>query len=427
MIIQEKTLGEIRRSIGRKLQDVIVSSATATAEDGTELEDTYGLAKGADDEYNGRQVMIFNPTGSIEAGEKSFVIAFESTAKIATVSPAFSAAVTEEDEYEMWHTYLVEDVDDAINDAIMEVTDDCLQIKEIHNVFTCARQYEYDCLSGFSGLYRVEYVTSEGTKHRLHNCDTVWDELVDGDVTASVDTAIQKEGTGCLKLVVADGCGAGDILATENITATDISDCDEVEIWIYSTVALNAGDIQLLLDNNAKCASPVETLDIPATLANTWTRHCLKLANPQNDSAIISVGLKMVVEKGAFTLYADDIEAVKFTSKIWKELNPDFWSISKGTTKYLNLEHLSIMGTPTQLRLTGYRIPVLLEDDSAVSEIDPSWLISRVTGRLLIAHAKSSQLDIKDRAGLSGYWLGEAEKRMTTIRTSIAPNTRWTA
>lgn len=145
----------------------------------------------------------------------------------------------------------------------------------------------------------------------IHNCEAAWDELVDADVTATADTSIFKRGTKSCKLVVAEGCGATDILATDNFTAKDLSIYTKVGMWVYSSVTLASGDIQLLLDNTAQCASPVESLDVPAiTAANTWTYVKMTLAAAASDTAIVSVGLKMITDKGAFTLYVDDIRAI---------------------------------------------------------------------------------------------------------------------
>jgi len=405
---------------------MILGVVTSTGDTDT-LKDSKWLARGGDDEYNGRQVVIYDAAGSIVDGESSFVSDFAAATYEATMLPVFTANITILDKYEMWRTFWKEEINEAINQAIMDVTDDCLQIKQTTNTYTDDDEYEYNCLSDFVGLYKVEYEYDSGIEHILHNCDVAWDELVDGDVTATADTTLKWEGSASAKLVVAAGCGAGDILATDSISALNISDCNKVQVTVYSTVALDAGDIQLLLDNTASCASPVESLNIPATTANTKTTHVIALANPESDSAIISVGLKMVTDKGAFTLYADKIRAFKSTSKEYRVLNPEMWSIVKDSTNYLKLtpEALGLIGDTRQLRLTGYQIPALLTAEATASEVDPSWLIAKVTGRLLIGHAKSSRLDILDREKLSKYWFDEAEKRMPHIRTMIANNTRW--
>jgi hypothetical protein len=144
----------------------------------------------------------------------------------------------------------------------------------------------------------------------LEDCEDAWNESVDGDVTATADTALKVVGAASCKLAVAAGASAGDVLATEARASTDISLCSHVAVWVRSTVALDAGDVQLLLDEHASCASPSETLNIPATAANTWVRHVIVLAGAAADrNAVISVGLKMAVDKGAFDLYVDDIQA----------------------------------------------------------------------------------------------------------------------
>jgi hypothetical protein len=121
------------------------------------------------------------------------------------------------------------------------------------------------------------------------------------------------------KLVMGAGIDAGDILATEARAAVDLSGCNYLSVWVYSTVSLAAGDIQILLDEHASCASPSETLDVPAVVANTWQRVSMALASDTTArNAIISVGCKMVGDLGAFTLYLDDIQA--FTGRAYNTL-----------------------------------------------------------------------------------------------------------
>ena len=144
----------------------------------------------------------------------------------------------------------------------------------------------------------------------IENCDDAWSESVDTDVTSTADTSDYKAGSASAKLEVVAGASAGDILATEAITSLDLSKASEVRLWIKCSVATASGDLQLLLDDTANCASPLETLDIPALSANTWTQVTLPLANPGSDTAIISVGLKYVTDLGACTIWIDDVKGV---------------------------------------------------------------------------------------------------------------------
>jgi len=240
------------------------------------------------------------------------------------------------------------------------------------------------------------------------------------------DTFFVIEGTYGQKIVVAAAAGTNEILAYKAISALDLSDYDTIEFSMYSSIALTAGQVQLHLSSTAAIASAEETLNVPAMSAATRYRHSVALANPHLDTAIISVGLYQVADVGACTLYIDKITAVNAKSKQYKELPSEYWNIAKGTTPYLQITStgLAVMGDNTQLRLTGYKIPALLTANSDVSEIDPGYLIPRVTGWLLLAHAKSSALDIHDRRNLSQYWLIEAERRLSGITTQLSSDTR---
>jgi len=142
----------------------------------------------------------------------------------------------------------------------------------------------------------------------IENCEDAWNESTDEDVTSELDAVDYKVGSGSVKLTVADGCDAGDILATEVIDLTGVSGVENVHLWIKSSVALDANDLQILLSASANCASPAEELNIPAIAADTWTQ--VNLATTSAVSATYkSVGVKMVVDKGAFILRLDDLRA----------------------------------------------------------------------------------------------------------------------
>ncbi len=141
----------------------------------------------------------------------------------------------------------------------------------------------------------------------IHDCEAAWDELVDGDATVTLDTTVEKQGSGCAKMVVGAGLANGDIIATDDITTITLANSEKIVLWIQSTEDRASGDLQLLLDDSAQCASPLETINIPALTANTWTQCTLTLANPETDIAIISVGLKFTTNAEASTIYLDHI------------------------------------------------------------------------------------------------------------------------
>ncbi len=423
--IQSQNRQEIRSSIGRNLGIVLIGAATSTV-DTTSLLDTTNLL-GGDDEHNNKQVIIYDAAGSIVDGETRRVTDYAGSTQDATTT-AFSASVTSGDKYEMWNTpWLIADINDAINQAIQDVTAECLQRKQTATTFTERDVKEYNCLSGFKGLHTVEYVAKIGETEELHSGDAAWTGAT--SVTVSLDTELYREGGNCNKLAVAAGVAAGALLATVTIGEINLSNYDIIEFWIRSDIAQTAANLEFYLDNTAACASPTDTMSLPALTIDTWTRVQLAMTNPELDTAIISIGLgqKAATDIGACTIWIDRVIALKSGSRIYKELNPQYWSIARGTTNYLKLASagLAITGNDTLLRLTGYALPALLSDDTTDSEVDPYFIIAQCTGQLALNHAKSSRLEIADRVNMGKYWLGIAEAKKSKIRTGIMPDTRF--
>ncbi len=144
----------------------------------------------------------------------------------------------------------------------------------------------------------------------VENCEDAWNEYVSASVTAELDVADKKVGSGSAKFTMVDGAGV-EILASEAIVIASLANYTHIVGWAKSSIALAANDLQLLLDDTALCASPLETLNIPALVANAWTQIKMALANPATDLTLISIGLKQAVDKGAFIFHLDDIRAIK--------------------------------------------------------------------------------------------------------------------
>lgn len=138
----------------------------------------------------------------------------------------------------------------------------------------------------------------------IEDCEDDWVE--GSNTTSSVDTSDFQVGSGSLKLVVGAGAGAGEDLATETITSLDISQHNSISLRIKSTVALDLGDLTLDLDD---AGGEEESIDIPAILADTWTKVVLTQADPDSNTAITSVTIRQEVDKGAMTVNIDQIEA----------------------------------------------------------------------------------------------------------------------
>jgi hypothetical protein len=415
--------GELRRAIGRSLGILETGEATSTV-DSTSLRDSVWFARFADGEINGDEILIYDPTGSIVAGEYQFITDFADADDDATL-PAFSDSITDGDKYEHikqpW-THL--DIEDAINQAILKASARCMQHKQTEDTFTKPDTYLYP-LSGFKAVHMIEHEYDIGESVEVEDCDEAFTAGTNATVTADTDHYI--EGTASNKIVVAAGAGAGEILAYKAITSIDLSGCNKLEISIYSTIALTAGQMQVRLDDTAGGGSPVEELDIPATSANTWTRHIITLANPLSDTAVIHVDIYQVSDVGAFTLYVDYIRAVDSYSRRYLELNPEYWQPVRASTNLLQLTHAgkSVIGDNKLLRISGYDLPDALSDDTTDVEIDPDFIINYAKGLLMTGHSKSRSLDFENREKKGQDFLTLAMQRLNTIATNPAPNTRY--
>jgi hypothetical protein len=138
------------------------------------------------------------------------------------------------------------------------------------------------------------------------DCTAAW--TAEANVTASNEAGIY--GTDCTKLAVGATFTTG-LAAHVVISSANYSTYDHVHLLIKSSVATTLGQLSLILDDTAAGTSPIENINIPALVANTWTRVSLTLAAAASDTAIISVGVKVNTDLGAMDIYLDTIDVVK--------------------------------------------------------------------------------------------------------------------
>lgn len=171
----------------------------------------------------------------------------------------------------------------------------------------------FDYLTPLYTVGTVKVVNGSAVVHgglSVDTCDTNPVAWLDGTGGAtcvpSRDTSVFQEGTASVKLTVGAGAGT-ELLAYHNITPVDLHAYDSIGFWFRSSVALNSGDIQFLLDDTNGCVSPLETINIPAISANTWTWVNLAFVTPAALTAVASIGIKQAVDKGAMVLNIDQI------------------------------------------------------------------------------------------------------------------------
>ncbi|MBA7599182.1 hypothetical protein ES703_06209 [subsurface metagenome] len=145
----------------------------------------------------------------------------------------------------------------------------------------------------------------------VEDCEDAWSvPIPDPGVDTFQDLGDYKEGNASTRQEIDPGFSTG-LIAYENFAALDLSGATHIELWIKSGLPRNAGDLKLLLDDNNNCPSPLETLTIPALIANTWTKVSVALTSlPADRTAILSVGLSASVDPGQCKIWVDDVKAV---------------------------------------------------------------------------------------------------------------------
>jgi hypothetical protein len=402
-VVQGRTRAQLRQSIGYNLGVVYVSSASGNASAANEITDNTLI--GADDNYNGRHVIFNDADGT--SGQATRVSNYTSSSTTLTLSPALAANPATSDTYELWDDeYKPAVIDDFINQAIIEVTGNAWDPVEKLDLHSDGQTLRFDVPSGLSMIQDIYYRRSVDFT-RLHACAEVFDETVDSDITVSLDTKDKRQGSQSCKFVIVAGASAGDI-ATDSITSKDISGYDYIEFWAKSTVATSASNLKILLDDTASCASPLETLDVPALTADTWTFCRVALANPETDTAIISVGLEYDSDIGATTVWLDDISVVRNDTAQWEKIPRHLWKVDKEAQDIVFDNYVHGVTRYHALKIVGGDKPALLSADSSTSEVNERYLIAAATARAFGASSGGPGTDPDQRRGQAGFWFGMA-------------------
>ena len=414
-IVQGRTRAQLRQSIGYNLGATQVSSASGTGSTTTIVDNTL---VGGDDNHIGKWV-VFNDV-SASTVEISRVSDYVASTTTLTVSPAFANASVANDTYELWDDiYPPLRVEDFINQAILDATGHAYDPVENLSLHTDGKTQRFDIPSGLSMIQNLYYRSKVGYA-RLLSCNTAMDENVDSDFTVTADTKMKKQGTASNRIVIADGASAGDIV-TDSITSKDISEYDYIEFWIRSSVATSAGNLKILIDNTANCASPLETLSVPALSADTWTFCRVALSNPESDTAIISVGLEYDSDLGACTVWIDDITVVNNDSAQWIKVPRNLWKIDKQEKDIVLDDYTHGVARYNLLKIVGGDKPALLTADTDTSELDEQYLIARATALAFASASGGPNTDPDNKNNMAGFWMGMSQqaKRQIPLLTNI--------
>jgi len=418
-VIQGRTRKEIRQSVGYNLGSVYVSTATGGSTS-TVVDTSLTTVIGGDNDHIGKWIVF--TSGGLD-GTIARVTDYVASTTTLTFQPTAGSSASGL-AYELWDgDFAPARVHDFINQAVIEATGSAYDMVEDVSLHTDGHTLRFDIPSGISMIQDVFYRSSvEFT--RLHACNTAFDETVDSDITVSIDSEDKRQGNGSNKFVIAAGASAGDI-ATDSITSKDISKYDYLEGWVKIALAAgtSAGNLKILLDDTASCASPLETLSVPALTNDTWTFFRVALANPELDTAIISVGLEYDSDLGACTVWLDDISVVRNDSAYWAKTPRNLWRIDKQAQDLVFDEYLDGFAPYTLIKLVGGDKPALLSSDSTTNEIDDGFIIERATALAFSASSGGPLTDPDARRQQAALWFGlaQASKRnfpmLVNVRT----------
>ena len=402
-VVQGRTREQIRVSVGYNLQALYVSSTTSTVDRTSVIDATL---RGGDDAHNGKWVVQTSGTNDEEIRQVSD---YTQSSTDMTVAPSFTNSVASGVTYELWdERFNPARINDFIDQAIIEVTGRVYDPETDVSLHTDGNTTTYSIPSQFAMINKIEQRKTV-TSTKIHDCESDFDEVTTPTgISTALDTQDRKQGNQSLKVTYVVGASAGAVI-TDSITSKDLSKYTHVEFWIKInlTAGTSSGNLKLLLDNTADCVSPVETLAVPALTADTWKYCRVALANPESDTAIISVGLEYDSDLGACNVWLDDIKAVVDASATWEKLHSHLWSIDKNNRKLVLSQDGRSAARYNLLRLTGGDQPAIMTADSSTCEIDEGYVIARATA--LALSASWGLPDPGEARRMAQFWMALSE------------------
>ena len=407
-VTQGKTREDLRKAIGRNLGKMLTGTTSGSGSTTTALDATLF---GGDDEYIGSYIRFTSGDNDGSVRRITDYTSSTGTMTFAAVGATVAGSVT----YELWKDQFdPQIVDEFINQSIWEITGKYFDPEENVDLHTDRINARLEIPSEIAMIQDV-YYRNKFTSKELLSCDSVFDETVDSDFTVSVDTEDYKRGSAANKFVIAVGASAGDI-ATDSITSVNLAKYDFIEFWIKSTVATSAGNLKILLDDTASCASPIETLNVPALTASTWKYCRVALSNPHTDTAIISVGLEYDSDLGACTVHLDDIKAVKNDTSTWTKLPRYQWRIDKEGEQGASTQDLILTDGGraevgySLIKLVGGDEPAELSADSDTTEVPERYIVAYATALSAQAGSLRPDADIDSMRNLAAFWFAKSEQ-----------------
>ena len=400
-VVQSRTREEIRRTIASNLDQLPTGTANGSGSTTTLLDTTL---LGGDDQYNGWWIVFTSGTND---GTIKRISDYTASSGTITWIGVVGASTSSSDTYELWEPHFPpERIHEIINDAIIQrtarglVPDDTDITGDVPVGYR--GQSEYTLPTDMVGVSRVMYRTGADQK-QLYDLNTSDYVAKDSDVTISTTSEMTRFTSNSIKLVVAGTVSSSDILFTRTITSTDISRFTHVEFWIWVEAAVAASDLKLHLRNSAG-GSNIDSINLPALSARTWTYCRLALVNPEDDTAIAGIALEYDANAKANTILMNKLIADVEDYSRWESLNQDSWYLRREERQLILYEDAVGVVNGKLLRFEGYKKPSLLSADSSTCEINADLISSRATARALMSLSRGNVTDPDDRRQNASWW-----------------------
>ena len=405
MPLQARTREQIETAIGYNLGMEVVEADAGGTTTTFLTDDIFSAAN----DQNGKWLEF--TSGANNRGEVRRVTAstIASDRTTLTFAPAVPDATASPDTALLWPvSYRPEAIREFINNTILEATGKVFDTEESLALHTDGKNIRFALPAVFAMVHSVYYRSSFPSK-LLSAADAVWTTSTDADITQLADTEDRRKGGASQRLTIAAGASANDFIG-QDISSTNLRNMTHLELWIKSSVATAAADLHILLDDTAGGGSAVETLEVPALAAATWTFVRIALANPQLDGAIVNIRFRYTADIGAVVVWLNDIRAVNNNESVWVKIPSRLWHIDRSARDLVFTEDGRSVAGYALLKIVGGDNPVLLTAATTVSEIDDEFIIARATEMALLSNARGPETDLDGRLQRAAYWRGIADR-----------------
>lgn len=140
----------------------------------------------------------------------------------------------------------------------------------------------------------------------LEDCEDNWVSHV--ECISVLDNADYKFGSGSVKIYVPEDVALGTIIATETFGVVDMTDDDEIILWIKCSKDTVLGNLKFVIGDDAACATVVESIEIDALTAGVWKECTLTITAP--GATIESIGIEMDADLDECIIWIDHVRRV---------------------------------------------------------------------------------------------------------------------